>query len=51
MENKRGIEDIYCHFSFRRPKGENYGIFAVALYLDYDGKKYIGHLVRAEELW
>lgn len=45
------ISDVYCHFSFRRPSGENFCIFAVAMYLDYDGKEYIGHTVTTEELW
>lgn len=51
MSSENRVSDVYCHFSFRRPKGEDYGIFAVAMYLDYDGKKYIGHTVKAEKLW
>lgn len=51
MIDKGKVTDVFCHFSFRRPKGEDYGIFAVAMYLDYDGKKYLGHTVKAEKLW
>lgn len=42
---------IYCHFSFKRPKGKGYGIFAVAFYNDFDGKKHILHKVRKFDLW
>lgn len=42
---------IYCHFSFKRPKGENYGLFAVAFYSDFEGKKLIKYTVRKYDLW
>lgn len=42
---------IYCHFSFRRPKGKDYGIFAVAFYNDFEGKKKIGYVTRKYPLW
>lgn len=42
---------VYCHFSFRRPKGESYGIFAAALYYDFEGKTLIAQKTRAFELW
>ena len=49
MANK-GIT-IYCHFSFRRPKGKTYGLFAVAFYLDEEGKILIGNMTRKLPLW
>lgn len=45
------IRPIYCHFSFRRPRGENYGIFSCALYTDFNGKNLIARRTRAYELW
>lgn len=30
---------MHCHFSYRRPKGKNYGLFACALYLNEGGKE------------
>lgn len=42
---------IYCHFSFRRPRGKEYGLFAVALYSDFEGKCLIAQKTRAFELW
>lgn len=47
---KSGIT-VYCHFSFKRPKGENYGLFAVAFYSDFAGKKLITHITRKLDLW
>ena len=47
---KHGIT-IYCHFSFKRPKGENYGLFSVAFYRDFEGKKLITHTTRKYDLW
>lgn len=44
-------KDVYCHFSFRRMKDTDYGIFAVAFYLDYDGTNYLGRSVKVEKLW
>lgn len=54
MEVKSNVNDIkvaYCHFSFRRPKGKNYGIFACALYADTAGKIFVAKKVKAYELW
>lgn len=45
------IDTIYCHFSFKRPKGKGYGLFAVAFYSDYDGKKLIVSKTRKYDLW
>ena len=42
---------IYCHFSFKRPKDKDYGIFAVAYYADELGKKLIKKEVNKRELW
>lgn len=46
----RGIT-IYCHFSFKRPKDKDYGIFATAFYSDFEGKKLITKKVRKIDLW
>lgn len=48
--SNRGIT-IYCHFSFKRPKGHNYGLFAVAFYRDFNGKSLLTHKTRKFELW
>lgn len=50
VEKPRGVT-IYCHFSFKRPRGEEYGIFAVAFYRDFEGKKIITKKVRKYKLW
>lgn len=42
---------IYCHFSFKRPKGKNYGLFSVAFYQDFPGKMLIHHITRKIDLW
>lgn len=42
---------IYCHFSFKRPKGKEYGLFAVAFYNDFEGKSLIVSKTRKYELW
>jgi hypothetical protein len=42
---------VYCHFSFKRPKGEEYGLFAVAIYRDFEGKKLITSKTRKFKLW
>lgn len=42
---------VYCHFSFRRPRGKDYGLFAVALYADEEGKKLVAQKTRALKLW
>lgn len=46
-----GRKLCYCHFSFRRPRGKGYGLFAVALYTDFDGKDLVAHKTRALKLW
>lgn len=50
LEKKQGTT-IYCHFSFKRPTGKNYGVFAVAFYKDFAGKKLITYTVKKFELW
>lgn len=42
---------VYCHFSFKRPTGKKYGLFAVAFYLDYEGKKLTAQATRRFNLW
>ena len=42
---------VYCHFSFRRPKGKPYGIFASAIYSDEEGKQIIAERTLALALW
>lgn len=42
---------VYCHFSFKRPKGKDYGLFAVAFYLDFEGKQLTAHVTRRLPLW
>lgn len=49
--NNNAIKVVYCHFSFRRPRGKNYGIFACALYKDSPGKILVAKKVKAYELW
>lgn len=51
VEVKRHGITIYCHFSFKRPKGQNYGLFSVAFYKDFEGKKYLTHITRKYDLW
>ena len=48
MEKSR---TIYCHFSFKRPKDKGYGLFAVAFYKDFEGKKKIIHETVKLDLW
>ena len=51
-DNKnRSGSTIYCHCSFRRPKNKPYGIFAVAFYRDFEGKKLITSVTRKYDLW
>lgn len=50
LDNKKSYT-IYCHFSFKRPKGKDYGIFAVAFYSDFPGKKLITYKVSKLDLW
>ena len=42
---------VYCHFSFKRPKNKDYGIFAVAFYLDAEGKILTAQATRKFPLW
>ena len=51
MNAKKPSITVYCHFSFKRPKGENYGLFSVAFYSDFPGKKLITYSVRKYDLW
>lgn len=44
-------QHIYCHFSFRRPKGENFALFAVAFYTDEEGTNLLCHMTRAYPMW
>lgn len=37
------IDTLYCHFSFRRPRGADYGYFSVAMFTDAVGKP--NHLI------
>jgi hypothetical protein len=45
------ITTVYCHFSFRRPRGKKYGLFAVAFYYDQTGKKLAAQITRRLPLW
>lgn len=49
--NNRNNTEVYCHFSFKRPKGKNYGLFAVAFYLDFEGKILTAQATRRFPLW
>lgn len=42
---------VWVHFSFRRPKHKKYGIFAVAMYGDEEGRHFLGSTTRAFKLW
>jgi len=42
---------LFCHFSFRRPKGCDYGYFSVALYRDKEAYILIDKGVRKLPLW
>jgi len=44
-------KELYCHFSFKRPKGESYGFFATAFYSDATFKNLILQKTRKIELW
>lgn len=45
------IDTIYCHFSYKRPKGQHFALFAVAFYKDKEGNDLIVSYTRAFELW
>ena len=47
----RAVKTIYCHFSFKRPTNKPYGLFSVAFYTDFEGKKLITYVVRKIDLW
>lgn len=51
MTTKKREITLYCHFSFKRPKGSGYGLFAVAIYQDFEGKKLIAQKTRKLHLW
>lgn len=42
---------IYCHFQFKRRKGKDYGLFAVQLYKDFEGREQLGHTTKRQILW
>lgn len=50
-KNVKTGRTIYCHFSFRRPRDGVYGLFAVAFYLDYEGKVLEAQATRKLPLW
>lgn len=50
IRNRQGIT-VYCHFSFKRPKGKKYGLFATAFYFDEEGKKLTAQATRRFPLW
>lgn len=50
-QTNRTLDTVYCHFSFKRPKGKNYGLFAVAFYFDQEGKKLTAQATRKFPLW
>lgn len=45
------MRTVYCHFSFKRPKGKDYGLFAVAFYNDVEGKQLTAQATRRLKLW
>lgn len=49
LENKG--KTVFCHFSFRRPKGVDYGLFAVAFFFEYEGKKPTARVTKKLPLW
>lgn len=49
--NRKLPSTVYCHFSFKRPKGQNYGLFAVAFYYDFEGKRLAAQATRKFPLW
>lgn len=42
---------IYCHFSFKRPRGKDFGYFSTAFFSDYQAQHEIVHFVRKQKLW
>jgi hypothetical protein len=49
--NNREAKTVYCHFSFKRPKGVDIGYFAVAFFSDYEGKRLLAQATRQYPLW
>lgn len=49
--NRNRNSTVYCHFSFKRPKGKDYGLFAVAFYTDFEGKSLTAQATRKFKLW
>lgn len=45
------IENLYCHFSYRRPRGEDYILCATAFYKDFEGKQLVCSFTRAFDMW
>lgn len=45
------MSTVYVHFSFRRPQHKKYGIFAVAMFADEEGREFLGSTTRAFKLW
>lgn len=45
------IDTLYCHFSFRRPRGEDYVLCATAFYKDEPGKQLVCSFTRAFPMW
>lgn len=45
------MRQVFCHFAFRRPKGKDYGLFAVVYFWDFKGTKEIGHFTVKQKLW
>lgn len=45
------MKELYCHFSFKRPKGKGYGYFAVAFYKNNDDRKCVYHITKKKKLW
>ena len=45
------VKPLYCHFSFKRPKSENYGIFACACYTDKEYKNLVARNTEVYKLW
>lgn len=46
-----GTDTLYCHFSFKRKRGTTYGLFAVAFYFDFEGKRLLAHRTHKYDLW
>lgn len=53
MEKSKKEATIYCHFSFKRPNrgADGVGLFSVAFYRDFEGKRLITYSVTESPLW